>query len=85
MIAAAIYTGMRKGRLFGLRWIDVLFDRGLIHVAYSSARLRSPASGAPCRHPALRRSCSTGTSVLPGVCLPVVPDRGQQAWAPPTT
>ena len=33
MIATAIYTGMRKGELFGLRWIDVLFDRGTIHVA----------------------------------------------------
>jgi integrase len=35
MIATALYTGMRKGELFGLRWIDVLLDRCAIHVAHS--------------------------------------------------
>lgn len=43
MIAAAIYTGMRKGELFGLRWIDILFDRGIIHVAHSYGN--APKSG----------------------------------------
>jgi integrase len=54
MIATAIYTGMRKGELFGLRWIDLLFDRGVIHVAHSYGK--EPKSGkwrAVPLHPAL--------------------------------
>jgi integrase len=35
MIATAIYTGMRKGELFGLRWRDVHLDAGRIDVARS--------------------------------------------------
>jgi integrase len=43
MAVAAIYTGMRKGELFGLRWIDVHLDAGRIDVA-RSYRL-APKSG----------------------------------------
>jgi integrase len=35
MIATAIYTGMRKGELLGLRWRDVHFDAGRIDVLRS--------------------------------------------------
>ena len=75
MIAAAIYTGMRKGELFGLRWIDVLFERSLIHVAHSYGK--TPKSGkwrpVPLHHalaPILRdwqRRCPPGPLVFPVV------------------
>jgi integrase len=35
MIATALYTGMRKGELFGLVWDRVHFDRGCIEVKHS--------------------------------------------------
>ena len=81
MIAAAIYTGMRKGELFGLRWIDVQFDRGLIHVAHSYGKTPKSGKWRPVPlHPALapilrdwQRACPPGALVFP-----VVPDRGQQ-------
>ena len=43
MLATAIYTGMRKGELFGLRWRDVVFDASRIDVN-RSYRL-APKSG----------------------------------------
>lgn len=54
MIATAIYTGMRKGELFGLRWKNVHLDVGRIDVEFSYALL--PKSGKPRHipiHPAL--------------------------------
>jgi integrase len=35
LFAAALYSGMRAGELFGLRWSDVDFDRALITVQHS--------------------------------------------------
>lgn len=35
MIATALYSGLRKGELYGLRWCDLDFDRGQITVAKS--------------------------------------------------
>jgi integrase len=43
MIGTAIYTGMRKGELFGLRWTDVHLDIGRIDVERSYGGL--PKSG----------------------------------------
>jgi integrase len=34
-VPTALYTGMRKGELFGLRWADVRFDLGRIDVRHS--------------------------------------------------
>lgn len=47
MVATAIYTGLRKGELFGLRWIDVHLDAGRIDVMRSYKL--PPKSGKP-RH-----------------------------------
>jgi integrase len=38
MMKMALYTGMRRGEMFRLRWEDVDFDRGFIHI-------RSPKGG----------------------------------------
>jgi integrase len=78
MIATAIYTGMRKGELFGLRWIDVLFDRGVIHIAHSYGKTPKSDKWRPVPlHPALvpilrdwQRRCPPGPLVFP-----VVPGR----------
>lgn len=43
LIATAIYTGMRKGELYGLRWSAVSFDESCIKVERSYAT--SPKSG----------------------------------------
>lgn len=37
MIATALYAGLRKGELYGLRWSDLNFDRAQITVARSYA------------------------------------------------
>jgi integrase len=47
MIATALYTGMRKGELFGLRWIDVRLEQSAIDVMRSYKL--APKSGKP-RH-----------------------------------
>lgn len=80
MIATAIYSGMRKGELFGLRWIDVLFDRSLLHVAHSYGKTPKSGKWRPVPlHPALavilrdwQRLCPPGPLVFP-----VVLERGQ--------
>ncbi len=81
MIATAIHTGMRKGELFGLRWIDVLFDRGVIHVAHSYGKTPKSDKWRPVPlHPALvpilrnwQRRCPPGPLVFP-----VSPQRGRK-------
>jgi len=81
MLATAIYTGMRKGELFGLRWIDVQFDRGAIHVAHSYVKTPKSGKWRPVpMHPALgpilrewQRRCAPGQLVFP-----VVLDRGHK-------
>jgi integrase len=45
MVATAIYTGMRKGELFGLRWQDLALDRGRLDVMRSYRLL--PKGGKP--------------------------------------
>lgn len=75
MLAAAIYTGMRKGELFGLRWIDVLLDRGVIHIAHSYGQTPKSGKWRPVPlHPALapilrewKRRCPPGALVFPRV------------------
>ena len=47
MIATAIYAGLRKGELFGLRWSDLALDAGRIDV--NRSYLLAPKSGKP-RH-----------------------------------
>jgi len=74
MLATAIYTGLRKGELFGLRWQDILLERNLIQVArsYSGA----PKSGKwrpvplhPALAPILRQWQQHCARELPGVPL----------------
>jgi integrase len=75
MLATAIHTGMRKGELFGLRWIDILFDRGVIHVAHSYKKTPKSDKWRPVPlHPALvpvlrdwQRRCPPGSLVFPVV------------------
>lgn len=72
MIATAIYTGMRKGELYGLRWSDVHLDAGRIDVMRSYRLL--PKSGKVRHlpiHPDLarilrgwRERCPTSTEAL---------------------
>jgi integrase len=38
IVTMAIHTGMRRGELFKLRWFDVDFQRGLIHVRDAKGR-----------------------------------------------
>lgn len=55
MVVAALYTGMRKGELFGLTWDAVSFDQQCIFVRRSYAT--TPKSGKPRTvpiHPELR-------------------------------
>jgi len=44
-VTFALLTGMRKGEIEGLRWIDINFKRNLIFVRRSGPRTYSPKSG----------------------------------------
>ena len=44
MMKMVLYTGMRRGELFKLRWDDISFDRGFIHI-------RAPKGGQDYRIP----------------------------------
>ena len=39
MIATAVYAGMRKGELYGLRWSDVNITAATLRIAYSYGAL----------------------------------------------
>lgn len=56
MIATAVFTGMRKGELFGLRWLDVHLDAGRLDVirSYRTAPKSGKARHLPL-HPELVR------------------------------
>lgn len=81
MVATAIYTGMHKGELFGLRWIDLLFDRGVIHVAHSYGKTPKSGKWRPVPlHPALVPILRAWQQRrLPGpLVFPIVQQRGQR-------
>jgi integrase len=65
--ASALYTGLRMGELWGLRWADCDLDRGLLTVRRSYRLAPSRASRGQC--PSTRRCCpsfaSGGTIVRP--------------------
>jgi integrase len=82
MLATAIYTGMRKGELFGLRWVDVLFERGVIHVAHSYGQTPKSGKWRPVPlHPALAPILRDWKSRCPDGALvfPVLPERGARS------
>ncbi len=76
MIATAVYSGLRKGELFGLRWPDVNLTAGTLRIAYSYES--SPKNGKTRTvpiHPALapilvvwRRDCP---ATVDGLVFPV--------------
>ena len=82
MIAAAVYSGMRKGELFGLRWPDINPTAGTLRIArsYASSPKNGKARTVPI-HPALapilaawRRDCPATVDAL---VFPVLLKRGR--------
>ena len=81
MIATAIYTGMRKGELLGLRWSDILFDQGVIHVAHSYGKTPKSGRWRPVPlHPMLRPILRDWQERCPAdpLVFPVVSPRGSK-------
>lgn len=54
LITTAVFTGMRKGELLGLRWQDVDLADGVIRIQQTLGRL--PGRGWVFREPKTRRS-----------------------------
>jgi integrase len=46
VIAAAVFTGLRQGELLGLRWMDIDFEAGLVHVRGQLDRSKRRVAGA---------------------------------------
>jgi integrase len=75
-IATALYTGMRHGELCGLRWSDVRFDLGCIHIRRSFRS--TPKNGKPRTiplhselAPILRAWQARCPETAEGLCFPV--------------
>lgn len=82
MIATAVYTGMRKGELYGLRWTDVNFQSQVIRIAWSySSTPKSGKTRAVPIHPSLLPILRQWQRVCPqtpqGLVFPVVRKRGR--------
>lgn len=65
----ALYLGLRRGELLGLRWVDVDLDRAVLHVRRSLQRVGGELRLVP---PKSRRS--KRTVPLPGVCVEALRD-----------
>ncbi len=83
MIATAVYCGLRKGELYGLRWSDVSLEASRIDVMRSYRSL--PKSGKPRHvpmHPELVRVLRQWRSCCPvtdaGLVFPIDNGRGQR-------
>ena len=46
-LTTLFYTGLRRGELLGLKWVDIDFERSRIHVrrAYVRRQITTPKSG----------------------------------------
>jgi integrase len=39
IVTVALHTGMRRGEIFNLKWFDLDFDRGVMHVRKTKTKL----------------------------------------------
>lgn len=81
MVAVALYAGLRKGELFGLRWIDLNFDRASLEVerSYDLAPKNGEARSLRLHQellPVLRRWKDQAPAAPGGVVFPVEPGAG---------
>ena len=57
-------TGMRRGELLGLKWEDIDFDHGIIHIRRQVARLNGTVQEAPLKTKNSYRNISIGDDAV---------------------
>ncbi len=72
MIVLAVLTGMRRGELFALRWEDINFSKGTIHIHRSLSYENADGSGCRYRGDLPKTAAGKRTIPLPDVALEVL-------------
>jgi len=62
LVLVALHTGMRRGEILNLRWQDINFDVGLVHVGDSKNRCSRDIPMSETVHEELRRLCEAATT-----------------------
>ena len=77
-------TGMRRGELLGLKWEDIDFDHGVIHICRQVARLNGTVQEAPLKTKNSYRNISIGTDAVELLKQKKKQDHGKSAYVFPS-
>ena len=76
-------TGMRRGELLGLKWEDIDFDHGVIHIRRQVARLNGTVQEAPLKTKNSYRNISIGADAVELLKQKREQDRGKSVYVFP--
>ena len=77
-------TGMRRGELLGLKWEDIDFDHGVIHIRRQVARLNGTVQEAPLKTKNSYRNLSIGADAVELLRQKKEQDNGKSAYVFPS-
>ena len=77
-------TGMRRGELLGLKWEDIDFDHGVIHIRRQVARLNGTVQEAPLKTKNSYRNISIGADAVELLKQKKIADNGKSVYVFPS-
>ena len=77
-------TGMRRGELLGLKWEDIDFDHGVIHIRRQVARLNGTVQEAPLKTKNSYRNISIGADAVELLKQKKEQDKGKSVYVFPS-
>ena len=77
-------TGMRRGELLGLKWKDIDFDHGVIHIRRQVARLNGTVQEAPLKTKNSYRNISIGADAVEFLKQKKEQDNGKSVYVFPS-
>ena len=79
-----LVTGMRRGELLGLKWEDIDFDHGVIHIRRQVARLNGTVQEAPLKTKNSYRNISIGADAVELLKQKKEQDNGKSVYVFPS-